>query len=396
MTNLDEHYDDFKPLNVETHSPYESLNNRVFDDIRSKMLNGETIPGCNKCYMEEAATGGSMRNVMNSRYDVEKYLDGKTELRYLEVAFGNYCNLGCRTCNSMLSTSWHDDDSVLRQYYPDRIAVNQITNVSFNWTSSDFDTVEEIKFTGGEPMLHPNFIKFLDVILEGGNETHITLDIFTNTSWIPKAKVLDRLSKFNKVKIWLSIDGVGPIQDYVRHNSKWEIVKHSAESWCKMEKNNPDVYSIILTPTLNMYNVLEFENTVDWWIELRKKYDLPLKMNHDAGDIVLSIVTNPSYLSIINFPNKKMIIDKLNSYIDSFVVDTPEYRLAYKIAITIIRLLEKNISNENQLDEFIKYTKDLDNLRKQSLKEMNPRLYEVIKLEVPDYDTINGKMNDQS
>lgn len=396
MTHLDEHYEDFKPLKVENLTPHESLNNSPFDEVRRKMLNGEKIAGCGKCYMEEAAMGASMRDVMNSRYGVEQYIDGHTELRYLEVAFGNYCNLGCRTCNSTLSTSWHSDDSALQEHYPERTPTKQILNVPFNWSPSDFDKMEEIKFTGGEPMLHPNFIKFLDVILEGGNETHITLDIFTNTSWVPKAKILNRLNKFKSVKIWLSIDGVGSIQDYVRHNSKWEVVKQSAEAWCVMEKLNPSVYSIILTPTLNMYNVLEFEDTIDWWIELRKTIGLPLNTFHESGDVVLSIVTNPSYLNISNFPNKKMIIDKLNLYLKKFVIDTPEYRLAHKISMTIIKLLETNIPETNELEKFIKYTKDLDKLRNQSLKDMNPKLYEIIKLEVPDYDIIKGKMNDQS
>ncbi len=396
QTHLDEHHDEFKVLNVDRFTPQEILNSSPFEGIRQQMMRGERIPGCEKCYMEYSATGGSMMNVMNERYDVEKYLTEKPELRYLEVAFGNYCNLGCRTCNSTLSTSWHSDDVVLQEYYPDRAAIAPLQHVAFNWAVSDFDNVEEIKFTGGEPMLHPNFIKFLDVILEGGNESHITLDIFTNTSWVPKAKVLTRLSKFKCVKIWLSIDGVGPLQDYVRHNSKWEDVNASANAWCEMEKSNPDVYSVILTPTLNMYNVLGLSDVIDWWYELRSKYSLPLSLQHNAGDIVLSIVTHPSCLSITNLPHKQMVIDNLTSYLNKFDSTSKDYILASKVITTITQLLKKDINKEVDLTEFISFTKDLDRLRKQNFKEMNPSLYELIITAEPRYNEIKGRINDGS
>lgn len=391
MTFLNEHQADFDPIRVETHKPYDALNSAPMERIRQAMLAGDAVPGCDKCYREEHATGVSMRTSSNLIWDAQRYLDGHVELRYLEVAFGNYCNLSCRTCGSGLSTSWHDDDVKLKPHYPEREYAKPVLDVEFNWQSSDFDLVEEIKFTGGEPMLHPNFIKFLDIIIAGGNETHITLDIFTNTSWTPREKVISRLNKFKRVKIWLSIDGVGKTQDYVRNGSTWDKVKQSADTWCKLESNHPEIYSIILTPTLNMYNVLTFTDVIDWWILLRNKYNLPFEKLQGPGDIVVSIVHYPTSLNIKNLPNKKDHISRLKKYINSYDSSKPEFRLVDKISNRIIMLLDESIDDNIDLTEFVQFTKDLDKLRNQNFKTTNPELYELVK---DVYEQTNGKLND--
>ena len=73
--------------------------------------------------------------------------------------------------------------------FPNFNSVKKYT-IEKDWDIKDFEYVEEIKFTGGEPMLHPNFIKTIDTILATGKQKNITLDIFTNASWVPKDKVI--------------------------------------------------------------------------------------------------------------------------------------------------------------------------------------------------------------
>jgi len=391
MTFLPEHQEEFDPISVETHSPDAALNSEPMQRIRQAMLKGKEIPGCGKCYKEEAATGVSMRTSANLLWDASQYLTGKTELRYLEVAFGNYCNLSCRTCGSGLSTSWHDADLKLKKHYPEREHARPILDVEFNWKPADFNFVEEIKFTGGEPMLHPNFTKFLDVIIEGNNESHIVLDIFTNTSWTPKEKVLSRLRKFKHVKIWLSIDGVGPTQDYVRNGSTWDKVNESADTWCCMERDLPDTFSIVLTPTLNMYNVIHFMRVVEWWTQLRNRHNLPFTKMQGAGDIVISIVHFPESLNIKNLPNKEYYIKKYHDYLDNLDKLLPEYRLFEKIANRIVLLLMQTKDDAVDITEFVEFTRDLDTLRNQDFKSVNSELYNLIK---DVFDNTTGRLND--
>ena len=70
------------------------LHGDQFASVRQQMLSGERVHGCWKCYQEEERVGYSMRTMFNDRWPEH---EDTVELKYLEVSFGNYCNLSCRT-----------------------------------------------------------------------------------------------------------------------------------------------------------------------------------------------------------------------------------------------------------------------------------------------------------
>ena len=372
-----------------------------WEDIRNKMLAGEKVEGCWKCYKEEKNnydTTRSMRVGSNTFWNKKVYnkpKHNKGELKFLELALGNYCNLQCRTCNSDLSSSWTEDENTLSDYYTDRTRRKTVTHVDSHPAKQDFQYVEEIKFTGGEPMLHPRFIEILDIILETNRSQHITLDIFTNASWVPKKKILDRLQKFKKVKINLSIDGLDKTNDYIRYPSTWGTVEQSTKKWLTQDT---DVFSIKWTPTINLYNVLEVTEMIDWWTDIQiavkqkpywesvssmvERYD----RNYRAMNMIINLVHTPSYLSVNNLPFKKDIIQKVTAqkekYIDQLkTFDGTGYdRFALTQHIKsmfnkILVSLEQNC-NIDDLKLFKSYTADLDILRKQNFESSLPMLKE--------------------
>lgn len=398
LSHHPDHTNEFHALNINNFSSADAvLESEVFKNLRNNMLAGKTIPGCSKCYQEEAASGSSMRIGENIDLELEKHKNGEIKLRFIEVAFGNYCNLACRTCTSNLSTSWYADDKIISGYYSDRNLAKQIFNVKFNWKPGDFEFVEKIKFTGGEPMLHPDFIKFIDVIIESGYEKNITLDVFTNTSWVPKDKVLSRILKFKRVKLWLSVDGTGELNDYIRHNAVWSVVESSTDKWLDIQRQYPDKIGVILTPTVCIYNINKIENLIDWWVEKNKAIHAKHQLS-ETGDVVLSILTYPLYLNIMNYPNKKKIIDKLTTEIDKLEPSTYEFHVKKRTYTRIVNTLKKFLTEETiDLNDTIKYTKDLDNLRKQSLSTVNNELYndinEYLIKNGTSYNNIQGNVN---
>ena len=62
------------------------------------------------------------------------------------------------------------------------------------------------------------------------------------------------LKRFAKVNIWMSIDAYGKRNDYIRNNSKWEILCSRAEKWLDLEKET-GVIGIVPTShlTLNVH-----------------------------------------------------------------------------------------------------------------------------------------------
>jgi len=367
------------------------LASQPFEQLRQAMLNGEKLSGCAKCYKEDLITNQSMRTGYNDDYNVDSTVNEDTiSLKFLEVTFGNYCNLACRTCNSQLSTSWFEDDKELVKHYPDRELYSQRFNIGFNWKPEDFKNTVHIKFTGGEPMLHPDFVKFLDVIIEGGHHKQITLEIFTNSSWSPKEKLMSTLAKFKKAEIWMSIDGTGEVNDYVRQNSNWLDVQSSIDSWLDFECNHDNV-AVILTPTLCAYNIFNMSTLLEYWIDQRSNKGL-ITINDGPGKVVMNTVYSPSYIAIDILPAKHLIVEKFKSYIDSINRPINEQKIIRRHHNKIIQYLNGSTSNK-ETDVFIKYTKDVDLLRSQSLEKQIPELYQYLEKNLGyKYNEIKGNI----
>lgn len=380
-TFAEEHTDDFNNMHLNSFEDVEDIfNSSAFNKIRKKMLAGEKLQGCEKCYFEEHRGGGySMRKLLNEEYDIET-LKAKDQyhLRYLETTFGNYCNLGCRTCNGGLSTTWQNDEKELQSLVNFRETDQyERVNVNFSWKSKDFIQVESIKFTGGEPMLHPDFPNFLDTVISSGSAHKIKLDIFTNTSWSPKDKLIDRLSKFKQTNICASIDGYGQVNDYVRHNSSWEAVDQSLKTWLQYEKEHNNI-TIALNPTMNAYNVLSIPKLTEYFLKLRIDMQLPI----DTKTVVYVYASEPKYINAKVLPSRKILIDQIKSEAQRVIKDktmTTDALLRYdNICKRTMQILLTDLETAENTDKFLEYTAALDKIRNQSFEQAVPEIYEHI------------------
>jgi len=400
-------------INDENTSFTFALGSSEWQEIRETMLKDKKVPGCRKCYQEEEfAFNNNYKNPrrrIKSLREKENWTrnnknltspeDNSIEIRYLEITMGNYCNLKCRTCGSDLSTTWEDDDAILSNYYKER-KVTKINNIEKEWNIEDFSSIEEIKFTGGEPMLHPNFIKILDILIQSGRADQITLDIFTNASWVPKEKVLTRLDQFFKVYINLSVDGVGKVNDYIRYPSEWSTVNESVCEWLKLEKQYTGKYYeangegpfltrkyiVKWVPCVSIYNVWHFHIMIDWWFGLQQEFRG--KPWWDSKNYMVNIVHDPKFLkpSLI-FPlfSKKVHIEKLLAHknnlleeLKSNVIDEKDIHEAELDLNTMYNKVIGSINeecNSEQITIFIQYTVDLDKIRRQDIRTDLPDLW---------------------
>lgn len=430
----------------------ESLNSDIWESIRQKLLKNEPVAGCNKCYKEESISGFSMRTSENKirnnevqdspAYDVSKPL-----IKYLEMTFGNYCNLKCRTCNADLSSTWWEDENALVNSgnHPDRLyyirtRTGKTINIPFNWRPEDFLHVEEIKFTGGEPMIHPDFLKLMDMLIDMDVAKNIKLDVFTNCSWVPGEKYLSKLSKFKKVLLSLSVDGVGAVNSYIRHPSDWATVDSAVTTWLNLEDANRKNIHVVWNPTINIYNIIQIKSMIDWWFEKNDAVNedwLALTVGENnsnpkvmpSGKFKFNVLQDPGYISIdllqplaynvrekiINdmmsaiqrlrrrnrkiqkflfstvneelyqLPINKEILDKFSEKFKAMIKEyeyVDDHWIIQEIKVKfskIIHNVKSSSSSLSDLERFVTYTKDLDNLRQENFAEIFPELDSAIK-----------------
>jgi hypothetical protein len=247
------------------------MNHDGFKDLRKKFLKGEKHPGCEKCYNHEdnGRFHSSGRYYFEEKFNSEKTTqsvestqdDGTADpnIVYLDIRFGNICNLKCRMCGYGLSSTWHDEivklqelDNVKRMYADNRNVITKCCQApqspgSRYYLNTDnpllqihrpkfihidcYDKIEpylqfaeEIYFAGGEPMLYPEHTLILDKLIETDN-TDCILRYNSNLSTLKYRgrDILDLWSKFQHVSVGASIDAMEDGVEFIRSNLKWKV-----------------------------------------------------------------------------------------------------------------------------------------------------------------------------
>jgi len=359
-------------------------NSDYMKQSRIKAINGEEIKGCEECYRSERNGGTSLRKDLVEIYkENEDYLDsvkisqendGQLDKfpTAIELRVGNLCNLKCRMCQPQ-------DSDLINKEYKELISLDNTLGeilpiVDFEITDDltsyiqgirdNASTIKIIRFSGGEPLINKSFYELLDYLIEGDYAKNIEFRLNTNLTKM-KEETLEKLSKFKRVTIDFSIDGLGPVYEYIRYPMVWDITKNKIDITYKFMTDHDNI-KMNANFTVQIYNVFCMFDLIDFFLS---KSILP----------ILHILQNPSYLNIRNMPDnlKNDLIVKIDEtlgdiesrgYPDVFQVDWVIERL---IAIKNQLSLERN---EYQIVLFKKFTNALDIKRNQNISVMIPEI----------------------
>jgi radical SAM protein with 4Fe4S-binding SPASM domain len=215
--------------NINENTLEEIWNSQKMKDARLKMINGEEVESCKRCFHLESIGDNSYRQRINSLHssrfeEIKKTKeDGSLdEMKFYlwDVRLSNFCNFKCRSCGPELSSSWHSDTIKLgysKDQYPKPV-ININDRTSFmSMLEPHYQYVDEIYFAGGEPLLMPEHYLILDKLLEL-NRTDVNIRYSTNFSKLTynKKHIFDYWKHFSNIELYISIDGTGKIGEYVR------------------------------------------------------------------------------------------------------------------------------------------------------------------------------------
>jgi sulfatase maturation enzyme AslB (radical SAM superfamily) len=258
------------------------LDSEVYADLRTKVTNGEYLPGCSKCYKEEQYGTKSLREKFNEEYDTDS-----VSLDFFEVGFDNICNLTCDGCSSEFSHSWAKKDNPTQ---PIKLLIKQ-TNEITNIPSS----LKKVLFLGGEPLMtnrHKTFLKNFN------NLENLEVVYNTNGTFLLDQETIDLLNAVKEVKFIVSIDGIGPLQEKVRPGCNWDDILTFIDQL------------IQLNFKFSIHSVMHINN----WFGFDELAKFVEKNNYNW---TTNVLTYPESLSIRNFSNK----EQLSSYIQG--IDIP-------------------------------------------------------------------------
>ena len=357
---------------TDTFSIHDAFHSQYYQDLRKKMLAGEKVPGCVRCYKEEEAGQKSMRNdntLLTASTDIE--------LEYLEVESGRHCNLKCRSCNPELSSGWNEDiknNNELATEYGFNDQLDELESFMYNdglehVSKENCIKLKTIKATGGEPFLSKSFLKLIDNLDKWDLAKNIKLEVYTNVSFMPKPKFVEALLKLKTVELNMSIDSIGKRNDYLRSNSDWDTTNRVVDYWCKLASEHPNKVRLVVSNTVSILNVLTLNLLISYVANKEKQFGVYIDISH-------TVVHWPKYLAVYNFPRN--IKDKIIKSIKEIPSTTniPNYK-ALGVQ-RIIGMLERSTpTTVSAKKDFIYTTDSIDKVRDESWKTVFP---EVLKL----------------
>lgn len=378
-----------RPMRLDD-TPFEGIwNSDYMAAVRRDMLEGSRRVDCAACYEHEAKMGTSMRIECNTSWF--KGTEAEREASYqqlkasaeasayylqrspyaLHLWFGNNCNLKCRMCSASFSTRIASDP-VHSRWHPAQPAPELRAPRRFDdgrtWADSpsivlgdllkEGNVVAHLSFAGGEPFLQPQIEPLLQVLIDRGRAPHMTLYFSTNGTVFSQSLV-EKLRAFQKVTLAVSLDGVGPLNDYVRHPSRWEQVTGNLRRMQELPWLGLEV-----DPTVQAYNALAITSLLRWCDE------------RGLRCIPNNVLLQPEYLSLSALPEscRRLARERLEEYGRTCAAEKKD------AVAGVVRHLEgpPPADQERLLATFLAFTRDLDASRGERLADAEPELARLV------------------
>lgn len=230
------------PMTLEQH-----WNSDHMRSVRRRMMAGQSLPECEVCN-DRLLNTDVYRNyfwqLFGSRYYNDIWsttdTDGTTTMqpRSWDYRFSNLCNFKCRTCGDMLSSAWETEqrqhemidwdnpkNTWMRPQVRKEISLFQDTQIEQEFsTAVEQHRVEEIYWVGGEPLMYEQHWRYMRRIIELGDGAGLYARYNTNLSRVTyrgQDLYRDILPKIRDWQICASIDGTGPVGEYIRTGLDW-------------------------------------------------------------------------------------------------------------------------------------------------------------------------------
>ena len=355
------------------------------------MAEGRRVVDCAPCYLHERTTGRSLRKDANEAWlwnvapkdrpaaiqkrIAESMADRhvvKTPPKKLHLWFGSTCNLQCRMCFATYSTRIAAD-AVHRAWSPGTPSLGlppdqRRFHDGRNWSDSpsvvfgelfaDTSQLTSLAFAGGEPLLQTQIEPLLQLLIDRGRAPDMHLYFSTNGT-VYRESLIEKLRKFGKGTLAVSLDGAGALNEYIRFPSRWDVV------WQNVLRIRDLGFAVVqVDPTFQAYNALGIT-------------DLLRLCDREGLECILgNVLLYPEHLSVHVLPAdcRRLARERLEAYL----TDCPERHRQGAAAMASALSGPEHAQQKRLLATFMAFTNDLDASRNQSLPAANPELVETL------------------
>lgn len=369
-------------------------NSELHKRIRMQMIQGIEPDECKLCWDEEHLGFKSKRIHMLGEYSINNVIsntqpDGTIDtdsfpLQYIDIRFGNLCNLKCRTCGPSDSSLWYSDWVELnntthfnfysgKDYQLEKINNTwALKNTDFEWyddkkswevLASFLPTVDRLYLTGGEPLINKLQWRILELCVQHGYAKNIILEYNSNMTRVTD-HALSVWKHFKSVNIGCSVDAVGELANYIRYPSDWKDVVNTLGMF-----NKYDGYNLMakFSPTVSVFNVLGLLELSEWLYHNRPRHVRPMPSYH--------LLHGPYFqnLTVLPLTVKQWITDQYNTWYSQ-----ESWREPYRKHFAPILDFMMSQDNTHLLPQLKYNTSTLDRIRNQNVRNYLPWLADIL------------------
>jgi organic radical activating enzyme len=368
--------------------------------VRRNMLAGKPVADCTGCYDAEKNVGASRRTQSNVLWAAELGPDFDSRVEesarlgnfaarrpiYYQLIPGNLCNLKCRMCFPIFSSKIEQDEvhshwsaplfgepseSALPSMIGRDKGLSRLPNGP--WYRDDawvrevlLENAERIRglyFTGGEPMIEKQVEKILDHLIDRGVERNITLEFNTNCT-VLRDSMLEKLQRFKKVILSLSLDAYGAYHEYIRYPSDWRVIGRNVERLTALAGNQ---LHLSAGPVLQVYNALNLSEVLRFLDKMNIHYRI-------------TIASMPWFLAVDILPARirQLAAERLTAYAAERQADETQ---AHVLSVASYLKSLKDRCTMDSLQTLMLFTNDLDASRGQNVKVVHSELVTLLKEE---------------
>lgn len=262
--------------NIADMSMAEWFNSEPVREFRLGLMGQTKHTACRRCYTEEKYGGNSRRLKSNQKSVIftrqafqdsyrqspgyphfahSKQHQGATDTMPIDlhIDLGNYCNLACKMCSARassviasqevvwgiessrqyLGTDWTKDTQVWNKFLSELVTIPQLQN---------------IHFMGGETLLTNRFENLVDAMINA-QRFEVCFSFVTNGT-VFKPQLLEKLKKFQRVGIEVSIETVDQHNAYQRQGTDTALVLQNIDRYLGYCNNNNITLALRPAPSL--------------------------------------------------------------------------------------------------------------------------------------------------
>ncbi len=401
---------DGTPYNAGKDDWDEARNAEMLKEVRQSMMKGEWHPECERCRQEEINGIKSRREYENEDWgkwfgnvnleSVKEHTaeDGtidpkKVPVDFIDIRYGNFCNLKCRMCGPTDSHKWYDDFVKITgktEYKDTHEKIKLTKNAKGKWHTNQYDwfqnnnrywsnfeqyapNAKKLYIVGGEPLIIKEHQESLERLVASGKSKTIQLEYNSNLTMVP-----DRLvylwEQFKQIRIGVSIDGTGSVFNYQRTPAKFDAVYKNMMTLQTNDRINLKAwFAFTVTP----YNVFHMPEFMKW-----KLVESGLtKFNPLTGMrpvITHHMCHSPKYFNVKVLPPylKEQVKQYYQEHKDWVMTTEFEDKVKNNF-VKVLNGVEKFMMSEDYstewLPHFIDQTKRLDEVRGQNILDIVPQ-----------------------